>query len=350
MREVAEFRIPEEYARIHLEPGQGVPLGSGPMPPSVRKLVVSTTDPLYQKIGELSRAFLREGKFFFHGWDIRRYYSKEEIAAAELFQLFITAVFEPEGEECGTVYDYSEACEHCGFGRRQVSDLVLDLRKVPKSKDIAETISGDEWIVNQRLADLLVDAGATGFELRPVRHRARYEDDPIDLKRYPSGQELLRRAEECGLDYWSWQFWVWVNKREQSLLLDRAREERRQAMEARERRGLIKRPPVWYQLVVTSRRVPVVPPTQAGIEPFDEDPEGRYRCPRSHLLGLSLLSELWLSREGWDGSDIACTAQAFGARMGVFVPSPRLLISPRLRKLFEEHRIKGYRVEVAHLL
>ncbi|HET6239997.1 MAG TPA: hypothetical protein VFE41_34310 [Acetobacteraceae bacterium] len=61
----------------------------------------------------------------------------------------------------------------------QVPDLVLDLRKAPKTADIASTIAG-EWIVSQRLAEILLSSGLTGFELRPARHRARYEDDPVD--------------------------------------------------------------------------------------------------------------------------------------------------------------------------
>ena len=39
----------------------------------------------------------------------------------------------------------------------------------------------------------------------------------------------------------------------------------------------------------------IVPPTGAGVDPFDEDPEGRYRCPCGHVLGLNRLSELWIS-------------------------------------------------------
>jgi hypothetical protein len=49
--------------------------------------------------------------------------------------------------------------------RVQVGPLRLDLRRAPKSKDIAQTIADDEWIVNQRLAELLIDARMTGFTL-----------------------------------------------------------------------------------------------------------------------------------------------------------------------------------------
>src|SRR5687768_6392598 len=139
MRESTEFRILEENARRYLKPDQGKNLGG-----SVRALVVRVDDPLYEQIGSLERQFQKNGKSFHFGWQIRRQYSAAELQAAEAFHLGITA-FEPAGEECGTVYDEATACSQCGAGRRQVSDLVLDLLKVPKTWDLASTIA-DEWI------------------------------------------------------------------------------------------------------------------------------------------------------------------------------------------------------------
>ena len=68
----------------------------------------------------------------------------------------------------------------------QVSDLRLDLRKVPKGKEIATTIA-NEIIVSQRLAERMTDAGLTGFELRPCGIKRRYGDDPLDLRQVPIG-------------------------------------------------------------------------------------------------------------------------------------------------------------------
>jgi hypothetical protein len=39
-----------------------------------------------------------------------------------------------------------------------------------------------------------------------------------------------------------------------------------------------------------------------------------------------------------------------GIRMGLLVPAPLLLVSPRLWHLLRTEKIKGYRVEVAHLV
>jgi hypothetical protein len=104
----------------------------------------------------------------------------------------------------------------------------------------------------------------------------------------------------------------------------------------------------WRQLIVTSAPVEVVPPTLAGNDPFDLDAQGRYRCPQGHLLGLGLLSELWLRREGHDGSDLVWTRQYTGIRRGVLRPEPRLLLSPRLYRLLCELKVSRLMVEVAH--
>jgi len=349
VKEYVDFRIPEEDAQLFLGPNIGKQLGQPPLGPTVRSVKIAVDDPLYRRIGEIDRQRRARGERpFFLGWDIEYRYSHKELEAAELFHMLITAAFEPAGEQCGTVYDESTACPICGAGRTQVSDLILDLRKVPKGKDIARTIA-DEWIVSQRLAELLLDGGMTGFELRPVRHKARYEDEPVDLTKVPSGRELLRQAEEAGLRDGTWDFYVWLNRPEQRELAERARQEHAELLERRAGRRA-KPLPVWYQLIVTSAPVPTVPPTRFGINPFDEDPEGQCRCPLGHGSGLNLLSEVWIPRAAWDGSDIVRSQNLVGTRGGLLVPRPLLFISPRLRRLLEREKVRGYQVEVAHLV
>lgn len=341
MRESVEFRIPEEHAQRFLRPDEAKWIGE-----IARAVVAHTGDPLYERIGSIQRQFSEQGKSFYYGWSIERKYSRRELEEAELLHLKITAVFEPAGEMCGTVYDERVACSFCGAGRRQETDLILDLRKAPKTRDIARTIA-DEWIISQRLAELLVDARITGFGLRPVRHKARYQDDAIDLSRYPTGQEILRRAAAAGAPHPTGEFGVWLNRPEQAELWRQLREEYSQTKQRRADKS--SRPvPVWHQLVVTSPPVCMVEPTRFGITPHEEDAVGEYRCPLGHVSGLNILSEAWIQRDGWDGNDIVRTQQLVGARRGVLVPTPLLLISLRLWRLLEKEKIKGYEVEVAH--
>jgi hypothetical protein len=343
LNEIYEFRVDEDYAARLFGPDEGVRLGD-----TIRKVTIGADDPRLPTVGELQNELrLTCKKPFFYGWDIRYRYTKQELAAAELFHLHITAAFEPPGEMCGTVYDESTACPNCGVGMTRVSDLVLDLRKAPKSKDIARTIA-DEWIVSQRLAQIMMDADLTGFELHPVRHKARYEDDAVDFERVPSGRELLRRAQAAGAPHPTWEFWVWLNRAEQRALSERADSEHAELLRRRAiRRG--KPVPVWYELRVVSHPVAIVPPTRLGVAPFDYDTVGENPCPLKHISGLNLLSEVSVSRKDWDGSDIVCTTNLVGVRRGVLVACPLLLISPKFWRLLQDEKIKGYRANVAYL-
>ncbi len=361
MLETLELRVLEERAGDIFPVSEGKSLGDG-----VRKVVLPTSDPRFGKVSELQRFWRTQRSFFFAGWNYHRKYSRQELDSAECFQLNTSAIFEPAGEDCGTVYDDSCACPHvfvdqesviqgrrfrtlrtCGVGARQISNLFLDLRKVPRNKDIARTIAR-EWIISQRLAELLVDANMTGFELHKVMHKARFIDDPVRFESLPAGRELLRRAEKQGCSRNSWCFDVWLNKGEQRDLTERVWEENAERLEERERK---KRPdyPVYYQLVITSPPLHATQPTKFGIEPFDEDPNGLYRCPFGHIVGLNLLSEVTVSRADWDGSDVACTKDMVGVRAGLLRPHPILLMSPRLRRLFSEHSVRGFEIEVVHL-
>ena len=107
MREYLELRVSEKHASKVFAPNEGKRLSD-----IVRAVVISTTDPRLPAIKRLQDEGIAKQDRFFFGWILTRKYSKSELQSAELFQLDITAVFEPAGEECGTVYDDSKACRH----------------------------------------------------------------------------------------------------------------------------------------------------------------------------------------------------------------------------------------------
>jgi hypothetical protein len=300
MQEIIEFRIPEENAERYLRPEDGVRLGE-----SVRKLVLPISDSLVTKIRDIESDFQARGESFYLGWDLRRRYTVRELNSAEAFLVIIKRVFEPAGEQCGTVYDESKACQYCGSGAPQVSDLILDPMSLPRRGNlaIAETIAG-EVVVSETLVKLFRAERCTGGEFRPVKQKT---DSSRDL----SG---------------------------------------------------------WYQLVINSKRLKIAPSTRAGIQPFQEqlarapsaevlegldtswcDKQGNYRCPLGHTIGLNLLSELSVRRSDFKNVDIACTEQRVGVRRGVLRPRSMLVVSPRFRKLVEEHGLKGMNFEITYL-
>lgn len=150
---------------MFLEPELGTWLGD-----SVRKVVLPMEDPRVNFIGDLDREFSKRGKAFFFGWSILRHYTRRELAAAEVLQLLIRSIFEPPGEMCGTEYDDAAACPRCGAGAPQLTELHLDVRRIPKNKDLAVSIAG-EIVLSARLVKAFQEHGITGAEYRPVRHK-----------------------------------------------------------------------------------------------------------------------------------------------------------------------------------
>jgi hypothetical protein len=290
MKEIYEFRVREKYANLLFNPHEGKKLGwskaFGDEFVIIRKIELCRGDPRLKRVGELGALIQKQhDDLFFAGWDIRRQYTADDLEKGELFLVNHISTFEPAGEECGTQYNESSACNSCKAGAQQTTPLFLNWTRIPKGKDIARTIAG-EVVVSRRVVGLFQSNSIKGIEFHPVRSS-------------PSS-----------------------------------------SAESKE----------WFQAVVKSRRVDVAPPTRTGINPFDEDLDGEYRCPFGHVIGLARLSEIWIGRSTYDGSDVTATNQFIGIRRGLLRPEQFLLISPRVQKLIEVEKIKGCRVEVAHLV
>ena len=87
---------------------------------------------------------------------------------SRFFQIFPSRIFEPEGEECGTIYDDSTSCPLCGSGAKQLSPLILKRYSIPRA-DMAMTIAdGDEIIVSERFVKIVKEQGLSGMIFLPV--------------------------------------------------------------------------------------------------------------------------------------------------------------------------------------
>lgn len=105
----------------------------------------------------------------------------------------------------------------------------------------------------------------------------------------------------------------------------------------------------WFQLTVQGLQAEVTAPTRVGIDPFDDDEKGEWRCPNGDLLGLNLLSEITITAASRGSADIIRTRPFVGIRRGLLRPEHLILISPKLAKLIESEKIKGCGIEIAHL-
>jgi hypothetical protein len=215
---------------------------------------VPSNSPKLDEIRELIVTRRRQGVHEFCAFTIgqyRRKYTLAELRSAEILRLNIAPHFEPAGEECGTLYE--TLCPHCNLGR-QVSDLILDLGRVPQHEDIAETIASVEWVVSSKFAQVFTENGLSGGEFLPV----------FEFKN-PTAHS---RA--------------------------------------------------WHQLRVTGSAGSVQEKTELGKDPFSS--EVAWRCPLGHSVVAQILSDIYLSRDAWDGSDVACHNFALRARQEPSAP------------------------------
>ena len=280
MREIAEFRIVERHASRLFADSEGKKLGD-----IARKVEINSTDPRFLRIGEMQARLRADGdQSFFLGWDIHRKYTTAELKSASLLHWQIWSVFEPAGEECGTLYDETTACPRCGSGATQIGPLILNLKRIPKGRDFSRTIAG-EIVVSKRAASLFVRNGLNGAKLTAIRD-----------SQSPS-------------------------------------------IESKE----------WFQLQIKSTRARIIPPTRTGVDPFDDDELGAYRCAVGDLVGLALLSEVTISRASRGKADFLASQQFVGVRRGLLRPQRIMLVSPKVWELISSKKLKGSKVEIARM-
>ena len=307
VREYIELRVKEQHAEQVFGQYEGWMLDE-----HIRRIVISTDDPRLPRIREIQERLNERDDALFFGWRLTRAYEKQEMDEAQLFRLITPSVFEPTGEQCGTVYDESSACKHvfrefdilrpdgtkshyidsCSVGAKQSTDLFIETRKLPKHKDIATTIAG-EIVVSYRMTQILRESGLSGFELRPVRDKSERQENLSAARKHRMGEP-------------------------------------------------------WSQLFVTSAPVSVSPETRFGKNFFDPDAEGIYRCPYGHVAGLNLLSEVTVLAVDLDRSDVFQTKQHHGIHRNLLRPSAPILITQRFYHLLRDRKARGYKVEVAH--
>lgn len=168
MQEKVELRIYKKYAHLLLQPNEGKDLGL------YVAVEISTDGPRFEKARLLTEEIRKKyNDFFFLYSEIKRKYSKKELDTATLLHLKIKAVFEPTGEECGTLYDETAACEICGANRKQASPLILKKGTIPK-KDIARTIGG-EVVVSEKFVNAARQRNLKGLQLSPINVEKYYQ-------------------------------------------------------------------------------------------------------------------------------------------------------------------------------
>lgn len=293
MKETYEFRIFKDYYNL-------LPANNAKFNGMMYVLNIPREDALFQVVGKIDRELRSKlGEALFSFWNVSRIYTKKELADAKLFHFNIKAAFEPTGEECGTIYDETLACEICGANRKQVGLLKLEKGSIPK-KDIARTIAG-EVVVSEKFAAACKQGGMKGLLLEPLLFK----------KGISNYFQLAASSPELDL----------ANK-------------------------------------TTAGQNPF-DLSNDDVEEQEFTVPGGYKvkldklvtkCPKGHLIGSRLISEPYiLDNASINGYDFFVTRQKLGAKQGLLRPEPLYLCSPAFRKMVEEEKLSGFEFQVANV-
>jgi hypothetical protein len=163
MRERFQVRVVDDAAQRYLDVddvARGRRLGPG------YQYFLWSDDPLLGRLASLHAEAAKQGQLVVSYSEVRREYDDGELDDAFGIALIPRRVFQPAGEEVGTVYDDSGICV-CGAGHARVSPLRLDLSNAPASSDIVMTIAR-EVIFSERFVESFVAASGTGATFEPV--------------------------------------------------------------------------------------------------------------------------------------------------------------------------------------
>lgn len=163
MNEKLELRFDADAAKRLMPSLEGEDLGG------VLRVFLDGADPRLPQVCAFQREARQRGGHFFTYWEYHRHYTPKELAAATCFELVAMSRCESSGAAHGTAFDKSIACPRCGVGRRQVSTLRFDQRKLKRSTDFLETL-GAEYLVSDRMRATVEAAGLFGAEFRAIEH------------------------------------------------------------------------------------------------------------------------------------------------------------------------------------
>ena len=291
MKEIIEFRISNEYAHLLLKQDEGKRNGTNTI------IHITKNDPKFEKIRILTQQIRGKNDFFFLYSNIKRLYTRKELDAAMLFQMKIKATFEPTGEECGTIYNETAACEICGVNRVQIGPLVLKKGSIPK-RDIARTIAG-EVVVSEKFTTCYNHRGLKGGIFEPVV----FAKEISGYFQLVAFSELeLSEYTVAGVDLFDFS----------------------EGSEPREF-------------------------TISDGHHIKLDGEV-YKCPKGHTIGLNLLSEAYvLNSHLINDFDFFASKQKIGVKRGYLRPEPIYFCSPAFKKMVEEENLNGFEFEIANI-
>jgi hypothetical protein len=326
-------------------------------------------DPLFIRIGELDQRLRksREGVAF-GSWNIKRSYSEEELARAQLFSLTIPLTH-LSAEEYGTRYEDSGDCdcdaeilEHvrgvefrvvhrripCGLYSKQLDPLRVPFSKLNRREDLYR-LWGGELIVSEHFASLINSGEASGGLLFPISD-AKNDDltSPIHFSASPAGLEILAIAAGKNMAPADWSFWLWLNSDAQRPLLEKMRAQAKPATRKSRKTRTDERD--LAQLILRSNQLQVSELSRFGATPFDHEGLGHHKCDAGKIAGLRPISPISVIRSSWDGSDLCRTGVYVSQRQGLFRPYQLFIVSRKIIEALSQPGMKEIQFEVVEMV
>jgi hypothetical protein len=90
-------------------------------------------------------------------------------------------------------------------------------------------------------------------------------------------------------------------------------------------------------------------PTRFGNDYIRDLVDDRYTCLPHNLVGLNLLSEVFLDPPGADGADLMVTVDRYGIIGGSLMPTPIFVGTQRFFRLLRERQMRWFSAEVVHV-
>lgn len=240
-------------------------------------------------------------KNLYYDWEIFYQYTEQELDKASAFCVKISNLIEPCGEECGTKYNEGTACPICGAGRIQKDELHLSDFSSMTSYDIGKTIGG-EIIVSKYFQELVFKHGLTGMDFQPIILNGKRDSDYYQLKTI--GRVDISVKTRFGIDFFD------------TINVPCSEEKK---------------------INICGHAVTL--------------PKEIYVCPNGDLLGLRLLSELFIKEKSFKKcpDDFMKTSQYVGVKRGVLRPEPLYVCSRKFYETVKKLNIKGMEFEIAFL-
>jgi hypothetical protein len=238
----------------------------------------------------------------YYDWDVFYKYTDEEVAEARLFRVRIKKTVEPCGEECGTIYDDGPSCPICGAGRVQKGPLILSKLPSLGKVDVCKTIGG-EIIVSKRFQKLVGKYSLQGMIFLPILVKG--IPSPHAMQLAVKDSVIISHETRFGIDYFDSVNTPCSDERKINIC--------------------------GHEITM---------------------PKEIYVCPNQDLVGLNLLSELYINEESYlsQSFDLARTTQYVGVKRGMLRPEPLYVCTKEFYEMVKHEKIPGMDFEIAKIV